>query len=226
MSAGLTAENAVAALHAVSRRFGRVLAVREVTVSFHACEIVGIVGSNGAGKTTALRMLAGVLRPSAGCVEVPPAALVSYFAGEHTLPPDVSAARWTRICAPDLTTSPDRRFGVLSRGTRQRVGLEAALADTRTQLLVLDEPWEGLDVEAGRWLSDRLMRKRTAGAAVVVSSHRIHDLALICDRCLVMSHGELAGTISCSADMSLEARVDALLAGLDWLRETRIETAS
>lgn len=218
MSAAVNAGDTVAGLHAVSRRFGRTLAVRDMAVTFQAAEIVGLVGPNGAGKTTALRILAGLLRPSAGRVDLPPAVLVSYFGGEQTLPPDVSASRWTRICMSGAAKSPPRRFGVLSRGTRQRIGVEAALANPRTRLLVLDEPWEGLDVEAGRWLSDRLLRKRAGGAAVVVSSHRIHDLALICDRCHVMSHGELAATIVCASEMSLDARVEALLDGLDRLR--------
>jgi ABC-2 type transport system ATP-binding protein len=82
-------------------------------------------------------------------------------------------------------------MGILSRGTRQRVGLEAMLASDRASLFLFDEPWEGLDPDASRWLSDRLSAKKRAGAAIVVSSHRIHDLASVCDRCAFLVGGRL-----------------------------------
>jgi ABC-2 type transport system ATP-binding protein len=208
----------VAALHGVWRRFGRRTALRDASAEFASTEIAGLVGPNGAGKTTALRILAGVLRPSAGRVELPPPDVVSYFAGEQTLPPDVSARRWLWACARGAAHSSARRFGVLSRGMRQRIGLEAALDNPRTELLVLDEPWESLDIDAARWLSDHLIRKTTAGAAVVVSSHRIHELALVCDRCHFVAGGTLVHTVTCSREMPHGARVAALLEAFDRLR--------
>ena len=225
----MTATMAVAALEGVTRRFGSIEAVHDVTVAIDAAEIIGLVGPNGAGKTTLLRVLAGVLRPTTGRVDLPDASAIAYFAGEQTLPPEVSAARWLRACAPAAATTTTRRFGVLSRGTRQRIGLEAALASPRTQLLILDEPWESLDVDSARWLSDRLLRTRAAGAAVVVSSHRIHELAGICDRCHFVAGGELAGTVACAVEMPHDARVAALLDAFDRLRidrTTRTEAAS
>ena len=83
-------------------------------------------------------------------------------------------------------------MGVLSRGSRQRVGLEAALAEPHPTMLLLDEPWEGLDPDASRWLSDELLKRRDAGAAVLVSSHRIHDLADVCDRYVFLVNGRIA----------------------------------
>ena len=207
----------VAALHGVWRLFGRRPALHDFSAAFASTEIAGLVGPNGAGKTTALRILAGVLRPSAGRVELPRANAVSYFAGEQTLPPDVSARRWLRACARGNAPASARRFGVLSRGTRQRIGLEAVLDNPRTELLVLDEPWEGLDIDAARWLSDRLIRKRAAGAALVVSSHRVHELALICDCCHFVAGGTLVDTVSCPREMPHGARVAALLDAFDRL---------
>jgi ABC-2 type transport system ATP-binding protein len=87
-------------------------------------------------------------------------------------------------------------MGILSRGTRQRVGLESTLAADQGSLFLLDEPWEGLDPDASRWLSDQLSQKKREGAAVVVSSHRIHDLASVCDRCVFLVNGKLG---RCSA---------------------------
>jgi ABC-type multidrug transport system ATPase subunit len=94
--------------------------------------------------------------------------------------------------APTAAEATNRPLGLLSRGMRQRAGLEAALAEPNPSLLLLDEPWEGLDPDASRWLSDELVKRRNAGAGVVVSSHRIHDLADVCDRCVFLVGGRLA----------------------------------
>ncbi len=88
--------------------------------------------------------------------------------------------------APCAGPVPDR---TLSRGARQLVGLRTSLAPASLGLIVLDEPWEGLDPDGARWLSSLLTSKRDRGSAVVVSSHRLHDLAGICDAYLfVVNH--------------------------------------
>lgn len=180
----------------VSKRYGRETAVNGVTLSINPGEIVGLVGPNGAGKTTMLRMIAGLLRPTDG--EVRLAAdiareTIRYFGGEHTLPANVSARRWLRLWnVGDAASATPRRLGVLSRGTRQRVGLQAMVSYDNIKLLLLDEPWESLDPDACRWLSDTLLQKRSAGAGVIVSSHRIHDLADVCDQCVFLVSGRLA----------------------------------
>ena len=208
-----------AALDHVSKRFHRHVALDDVTATFANASIVGIVGPNGAGKTTMLRVLAGILRPSAGWVRRPFDGRVVYFGGEQTLPPDVSASRWVALWSPVAARQTTaRRFGVLSRGTRQRIGLEVSLFPTETELLLLDEPWEGLDPAASRWLSDWLIRKRAGGAAVVVSSHRIHDLASICDRCEFLASGRLAAPVDCAPAWSHEQRVATLLNGFERAR--------
>ena len=74
-----------------------------------------------------------------------------------------------------------RRIRVLSHGSKQLLGLRTVLSRHPLQLIVLDEPWEGLDPESSRWLNATLESKRDRGAAVVVSSHRLHDLAGFCD---------------------------------------------
>ncbi len=62
-------------------------------------------------------------------------------------------------------------------------------------MVLLDEPWEGLDPDAASWLSERLADVRTAGGAVIVSSHRIHDLAAICDRCVFLNSGRITNDV-------------------------------
>jgi ABC-2 type transport system ATP-binding protein len=185
----------VCLVEAVSKRYGRHPALDNVTVRMYAGEILGLVGPNGAGKTTLLRIVAGLMRPSDGHVRTVPLEFgaVRYFAGERTLPPNVSARRWVRMWSEPRCDDPGpRRLGVLSRGMRQRAGLSAVLGASRPVLLVLDEPWEGLDPDASRWLSQQLVLQQSAGVSVLVSSHRIHELAQVCDRCLFLVGGRLA----------------------------------
>jgi ABC-2 type transport system ATP-binding protein len=201
----------------VSRRFGGDLALQEVSFAIAPGEVLGIVGPNGAGKTTLLRILAGLLNPSSGSLRRHSPCSVRYFGGERTLPPDVSAKRWVGLWSSEAARDTTRRrLGVLSRGTRQQVGLTATLAACREGLLVLDEPWEGLDPDASRWLSQSLRTHRSMGVAVALSSHRIHDLADVCDRCLFLIDGRLAPVeVQCHG---LPDRVAALYAAFDRLR--------
>jgi ABC-type multidrug transport system ATPase subunit len=184
-----------AELRRVSKRYGRHVVLEDITLALSAGEILGLVGPNGAGKTTLLRIVAGLVAPTSGEVVsffVSRPGAVKYFGGEQTLPADVSARHWQHLWrAPCASPETTRRLGILSRGTRQRVGLDAMLAPGGVSLFLLDEPWEGLDPDASRWLSDQLNLKREAGAAVVVSSHRIHDLASVCDRCAFLVGGRL-----------------------------------
>ena len=145
---------------------------------------------------------------------------IRYFGGEQTLPPQVSARCWYRLFdgegAGAITT---KLFGVLSRGTRQRIGLEATVAASGAPLVLLDEPWEGLDPDATRWLSDELTRMRAAGAAVLVSSHRVHDLAAVCDRCEFIVEGRIAApAVDCHSDLSGEQKTALLFHTFDHFR--------
>jgi ABC-2 type transport system ATP-binding protein len=174
--------------------YGRRLVFRNVTFDVAAGQSLGVIGANGAGKTTLLRAIVGCLTPRSGEVRInglmPRDALrrtgVAYFAGDMSLPGFVRAAAWGSLGNGDLVT-PDRRpLRALSRGSRQMVGLRAALGRQPLGLVVLDEPWEGLDPDAARWLTAMLETKRDRGAAVVLSSHRLHDLAGLCDEYLFL----------------------------------------
>jgi len=205
----------------VSKYYGRTAALASVSLTIDAGEIVGVIGPNGAGKTTLLRVCAGLLRPTAGRVDRSgPPELTRYFGGERTLPPQVSARRWYALFDPAGASSVTRRrFSVLSRGTRQRLGLAGTLSAANMALVLLDEPWEGLDPDASRWLSDELIHKRGAGVAVVVSSHRIHDLATVCDRCVYLVNGGLADEhVECGNGLPHETQVARLLDAFDRAR--------
>ena len=193
--------DAVLSAREVSARYRR----REVFhgLSFELCanQLLGVIGPNGAGKTTLLRVIAGLLPASEGEVRVrgmePRRAVarlnVAYFAGDFTLPGAVRACDWASLATGDALTPERRRIRTLSRGTRQLLGLRTVLSRPHLGLVVLDEPWEALDVDASRWLSRTLEAKRDRGAAVVLASHDPHDLAGICDLYLflVNRHGTL-----------------------------------
>jgi len=174
----------------VSRSFGRQVVFTDLSLSLSAGETLGLIGPNGAGKTTLLRMIVGLLRPDAGQVRLngqPPVdamatCAVAYFAGESSVPPSLRAGTWARLLGcPDLEGIANKPIRKLSRGTRQRLGLQVNLSRPRTQLVILDEPWEGLDPDASRWLRGRIQALQGAGTAAILSSHRMHDLAGLCN---------------------------------------------
>jgi ABC-type multidrug transport system ATPase subunit len=104
-----------------------------------------------------------------------------------TLPPDVTVHRWASLFS--VAYEDRRRIGQLSRGNRQLLGLRLLLTGSGADVLLLDEPWEGLDPSGSLWLIDTLRRWRDEGAAVLVSSHRIHDLDSVCTRFVMLEAG-------------------------------------
>ncbi|HET7698312.1 MAG TPA: ATP-binding cassette domain-containing protein [Vicinamibacterales bacterium] len=174
-------------LAAVTKRFGALPVLAQAWLQVRAGEAVGLVGANGAGKTTLLRIAAGLVIPDGGVVRtLESPAGTCYFGGESTLPREVRGRRWAGLFG--VSSQERRRLGALSRGSRQLYGLRIALA-TYTDLLILDEPWEGLDPSGAAWLTDALQRRRDMGAALLVSSHRLHDLVEVCSRFLLLEGG-------------------------------------
>lgn len=173
----------------------RRLLLQGVSFELRQGQVLGVVGANGSGKTTLLRTLVGFVPPAAGEVRIdgrlPPGALreapTAYFAGEATLPGFVRAAAWGNLGTGEVVMTEARRIRSLSRSTRQRLGLRTALGRHPLRLIVLDDPWDGLDPDATRWLSSTLESKRDRGAAVVLSSPRLSDLAGICDKYLFLT---------------------------------------
>jgi ABC-type multidrug transport system ATPase subunit len=223
--------DAVLSAREVSARYRR----REVFhgLSFELCanQLLGVIGPNGAGKTTLLRVIAGLLPAAEGAVRVrgmePRRAVarlnVAYFAGDFTLPGAVRACDWASLATGDALTPERRRIRTLSRGTRQLLGLRTVLSRPHLGLVVLDEPWEALDVDASRWLSRTLEAKRDRGAAIVLASHDPHDLAGICDLYLFLVNRH--GTLFKAHDLSAVGPVTpALLAAM--LERLQLDTTA
>jgi ABC-2 type transport system ATP-binding protein len=176
-------------LAAISKAYGGHTVLNQAWLHVRSGEAVGLVGNNGAGKTTLIRIAAGLVRPDLGSVRWGDGRVaLRYFGGEMTLPPDVSARRWTKLF--NVMTDERRRIGDLSRGTRQMLGLRVVLSGCSANLLLLDEPWEGLDPAGSQWLAASLRRWRASGAAILLSSHRLHDLDAVCTRLVLLQGGK------------------------------------
>jgi ABC-2 type transport system ATP-binding protein len=197
-------------LAAVTKAFGRHQVLNQAWLQVRSGEAVGLIGANGAGKTTLLRIAAGLVLPDGGSVRWSSMmdddrARIRYYGGEMTLPPSIPVRRWTSLF--DVATDDRRRIGQLSRGSRQMLGLRVLLSGAEADLVLLDEPWEGLDPEGSAWLTDVIRRWRGGGAAVLISSHRLYDLDAVCTRYLLLERGRCHAV----ANRDLQPRVDQLM---------------
>ncbi len=210
----------VASAEALTKRYGRVLALDRLTLEMRAGEVLGFLGPNGAGKTTTLRLLMGYLRPTAGSARVLGLDAwtdrVAVHARTGYLPGDVRL--WPRLTAreavghvarlrgldhdrgvPDLAkrldVELDRPFRELSKGNRQKAGLLLALlGDPR--LLLLDEPTSGLDPLVQQEFHHILRERAEAGTAVMLSSHVLSEVEHVADRVAIIRSGRLLMTES------------------------------
>jgi ABC-type multidrug transport system ATPase subunit len=184
----------------VAKRYGTRLVLRDVTFVASRGEVVGLIGPNGAGKTTLLRIVLGLQHADAGTVLLDGTNVesaitrirVAYFAGEPTIPAVVRSRAWRALFHETEDHAENRPVRELSRGTRQLLGLRTVFALPALRFIVLDEPWEGLDPDASRWLSESIRSRRASGATILVSSHRLHDLAGVCDRFVFLDNGSVA----------------------------------
>ncbi len=197
----------------LTKRFGSVLAVDNLSFTVDAGRIVGFLGPNGAGKTTTLRMLLGLVNPTAGRATVndrayagldDPIRTVGAVLDGGMLHPGRSGRNHLRALARAagvgserveqllqlvaLKEQGDRRCRGYSLGMRQRLGLAAALLGD-PQVLVLDEPANGLDPQGIRWLRDFLRRLAQEGRAILVSSHVLAEVSQTADDVVVIHRG-------------------------------------
>jgi ABC-2 type transport system ATP-binding protein len=199
----------------LTKTFGAVSAVREVTFTAPAGQVTGLLGPNGSGKTTTLRAALGLVRPTSGTVligGVPYARLerprraVGAMLEASGFHPGRRARDHLRVLAAaaevpvrrvdevldqvGLAGAARRRVRGFSLGMRQRLGLAAALlGDPR--VLLLDEPANGLDPAGVAWLRDLLGGLARQGRCVVVASHVLSEVAQTADRVVILSAGEL-----------------------------------
>ncbi len=210
----------------LTRRYGDFVAADDVSFRIEPGEIVGLLGHNGAGKTTIMKMLTGALEPSSGTVRVDGTALetapravqrqlgylpenvplypelpvVDYLAyvAELRQVEDARTAVAEAIAATDLADKALDPIGTLSRGYKQRVGVAQAILH-KPLFLILDEPTNGLDPGQTQHMRE-LVRDLAASATVILSTHIMQEVGAVCDRVLMLRDGRLA----------LDERLDAL----------------
>jgi ABC-2 type transport system ATP-binding protein len=219
----------------LTKRYGEIIAVDGLSFEVSPGRVTGFLGPNGAGKTTTLRMVLGLTTPTAGTATI---GGVSY--GELDRPIrrvgavlEGSAAHRSRsgrdhlriICRAGgvhparadevlalvgLAAVGRRPFRSYSLGMRQRLGIAAALIGN-PQVLVLDEPANGLDPEGIRWLRDLLRGLADQGRTVLVSSHQLADVQALADDVVIVARGRLVAHGSVDSVLDSVARVERIL---------------
>jgi ABC-2 type transport system ATP-binding protein len=205
----------VVSAESLTKRFGKIVAVQDLSFELQAGTITAFLGPNGAGKTTTLRMLLGLASPTSGSATVferpyaeldAPARRVGAVLEATDFHPGRTGRNHLRTLAfaagvgdgrvdevlalVELSSAKNRRVKGYSLGMRQRLGLAAALLGD-PELLILDEPANGLDPEGVRWLRDFLRAFAAGGKTVFVSSHVLAEVAQTVDRVLIINRGRL-----------------------------------
>jgi ABC-2 type transport system ATP-binding protein len=206
---------AVIEVSQLTKRFGRVTAVDQLSFEIGSGVVTGFLGPNGAGKTTTLRMLLGLVRPDSGQASIwgnryadlgewrRKVGVVLEASGFHPgrtvrdhlrVRCAATGIAFSRADAVLEVTGLDgldgRRAEALSLGERQRLGLAAALLGN-PEVLILDEPGNGLDPAGVAWLRDLLRQLAGEGRTVLVSSHLLAEVAQTADQVIVIDHGRL-----------------------------------
>jgi ABC-2 type transport system ATP-binding protein len=199
----------------LTKRYGTLEAVDDLSFCVRAGAVTGFLGPNGAGKTTALKVIAGLARPTAGRVLINGSPLASAAADAAIVGVDIEAsgahpgrsgrdhlrslaalAKLPRNRVEELLglvgleQAADRRVGNYSTGMRQRLGLAAALLSD-PEILILDEPLNGLDPQGIRWLRTFLQERAASGRTVLLSSHVLSEAAQTVDEVIVIHRGRL-----------------------------------
>jgi ABC-2 type transport system ATP-binding protein len=205
----------VVRVEGLTKRYGQLTAIDGLSFSLEQGMVTGFLGPNGAGKTTTLRLLLGLAEPTAGLALVfggpyrhleHPARQVGAILESNDFHPGRSGRDHLRVLAAaseirtvrveevldvvGLASAADRAVKTYSLGMRQRLGLAGALLG-EPQLLVLDEPANGMDPAGVRWLRDLMRHFAADGGSVLVSSHLLAELAQSVDRVLIISGGRL-----------------------------------
>ncbi len=200
----------------LSKRYGDFVAVRDLSFVVRPGEVLGLVGPNGAGKTSTLRSIAGIIPPSAGKVSIdgndlgsaPVAAkrVLAFFPDEPRLFDYLTVrqhlafvarihdvANHEAIAQPlleefEIADKADQLPGALSRGMKQKLAIACGLLHA-PKVMFFDEPLTGLDPLGIRRMKNSILRRASAGAAIVLSSHLLHLLEEVCTHVLILKQG-------------------------------------
>jgi ABC-2 type transport system ATP-binding protein len=217
--------NAAIETRGLGKRYGRVAALEDLSLRVEPGEVFGFLGPNGAGKTTTIRLLLGLIRPTAGSAAVLGRAVrpgsaswradIGYLPGELALWPELTGretldhlvrlAHAKPVRRAELlerlalgASDLDRRVRTYSDGMKQKLGIVQAL-ETEPRLLLLDEPTKGLDPLVQQSFYALLAEARTRGTTVFFSSHVLAEVERVCDRVAMLRAGHLVALESVDA---------------------------
>ena len=206
----------------LTKHYGPVIALERLDLGLNAGEVLGYLGPNGAGKTTTIRLLLGLIRPTAGRARIfgmdtqddkmAAHARTAYVPGEAALWPSLTGAETLHLLARMHGTTdvayrdtlvarfdfdPSRKVRAYSKGNRQKINLIAALA-SRADLLILDEPTAGLDPLMEQAFRESVFEAKHNGQTVFLSSHVLSEVEALCDRIAILRAGRLVeiGTLA------------------------------
>ena len=205
----------------LTKTYSAVPALDHIDLTIGSGRIVGLLGPNGSGKTTFIKLLCGLLQPTSGILTID-----EHAPGIHTksvisyLPDRMYFADWMKTCdltdffadfdkakanamLADLKLEPLQRIGAMSKGTQEKMQLCLTMS-RQAKLYLLDEPLGGVDPAAREYIMNTILRNYSEDAAVVISTHLIDDIEKVLDEVLVLKEGRLL-----------------LQSGVDELREER-----
>lgn len=220
-------------IHGLTKRFDETLATDNLSFTVERGQVAGLLGPNGAGKTTTLRALLGLMKPDAGTALIfgrpfaehaHPARVVGAVLERAGFHPARSGRQHLRVLTAvaglpasradevldlvDLGEAADRRVGGYSLGMRQRLALAAALLGD-PELLILDEPANGLDPRGIRWLRDFIRAKSGEGRTVVFASHVLSEVVQVVGEVIVVDKGRMLEHVALS-ELGARAQADVL----------------
>ena len=223
----MNSEKPVLAVEHLTKRYGEFTALDDLTLSLSSGQILGLIGPNGAGKTTAIKILVGLARPTSGTARIGDADCVAdarrikklvgympdrfgsydnmrvheyldFFGAAFGIPRRLRIPRIEEVLETTGTAyMRDKYVESLSHGMQQRVGVARTLLHD-PQVLILDEPANGLDPQARIEMRELLIRLAKLGKTLLVTSHILSELSRICDRVAILTHGKLRafGTVA------------------------------
>lgn len=235
---------AIIQTHALTKNYGHSRGIREVTISVNSGEVFGFLGPNGAGKTTTIRVLLGLLQPTAGsatigdldCWKQSTAVkkITGYLPGELALDPNLTGAQiiaylgylrggveqtYVQHLCERLEFDPSKRFREYSRGNKQKIGLVQAFMH-RPQVLILDEPTSGLDPLNQQEFYKMVAEVKADGRTVFLSSHILPEVEHTCDRVGIIREGGIVRVDTVASLRDLKHHVVEITfpgqASLDW----------
>jgi ABC-2 type transport system ATP-binding protein len=207
----------IVTLDHVSKSFGLVKAVDDVSINIEKGEIFGLLGPNGAGKTTAIRIILDIFKPDRGKISVLGGPMdqqkkdrIGYLPEERGLYQDISLDRCLIYLASlkgltlpearkradeymdlfDLSEYKHKKVKELSKGMQQKAQLITTLLH-QPELIIVDEPFSGLDPVNTQLVKDLLRKQRDKGVTIIMSTHQMHQVEEMCDRIVLIDHGKV-----------------------------------